>query len=311
MVGGAFRVTHGNGFSVGVHGGLASLELRHAAVGLHGNTFKPRTGTTTSVLFVQKWTKEQLAKRQAIRNKHAAEFRKHFAELEEAVALRRSSVPELGRVIQAEELGGEKDDEELAKEKKSFGKHLSAFSEDNLESDAEKLEKEAIGKPFADKTRYVLEGKALKMRKELVRRSDRWALWYLAEYLSHAYEKQWLGKRAVGTELDYAIFFATQRRPCKDKSGDRIFVKRPVAAVCDRRNGNGKNGGHRPPLQDEMALREVPDTYKTGVITDEYLLDNHGHLIVDHDLFNHDGLTQDGIAGAFQEFAKKEKLSFF
>ncbi|MEZ5672644.1 MAG: hypothetical protein R3E08_09775 [Thiotrichaceae bacterium] len=36
------------------------------------------------------------------------------------------------------------------------------------------------------------------------------------------------------------------------------------------------------------------------------LLDEHGHLIVKHDLFNHDGLTQDGIAEAFMEFAKKE-----
>ena len=44
---------------------------------------------------------------------------------------------------------------------------------------------------------------------------------------------------------------------------------------------------------------------------DEFLLDTHGHLIVKHDLFNHDGLTKDGIAEAFAEFAKKEKLSFF
>jgi type I restriction enzyme M protein len=43
---------------------------------------------------------------------------------------------------------------------------------------------------------------------------------------------------------------------------------------------------------------------------DEYLLDIHGHLIVKHDLFNHDGMTQDGIAEAFIEFAKKERLSF-
>ncbi len=41
------------------------------------------------------------------------------------------------------------------------------------------------------------------------------------------------------------------------------------------------------------------------------VLDAHGHLIVKHDLFNHDGKTRDGIAEAFQEFAKKENLSFF
>jgi type I restriction enzyme M protein len=40
------------------------------------------------------------------------------------------------------------------------------------------------------------------------------------------------------------------------------------------------------------------------------ILDSHDHLIVKHDLYNHDGLTQDGIAEAFIEFAKKEKLSF-
>jgi type I restriction enzyme M protein len=73
---------------------------------------------------------------------------------------------------------------------------------------------------------------------------------------------------------DYNIFFATMRKSGKDNSGDKIYVKKP--------DGSG-----------------------------EFLLDEHGHLMVDHDLFNHDGLTQDGIAEAFIEFAKKEKLSFF
>ncbi len=63
------------------------------------------------------------------------------------------------------------------------------------------------------------------------------------------------------------------RKSGKDNSGEKIYVKKP--------DGSG-----------------------------EFLLDEHGHLIVDHDLFNHDGLTQDGIAEAFIEFAKKEKLSF-
>lgn len=71
---------------------------------------------------------------------------------------------------------------------------------------------------------------------------------------------------------DYPIFFATMQKPSKDNSGDKIFA-------CD------ENG--------------VPK------------LDNHGHLFVDHDLYNHEGLTNDGIAEAFQEFAKREGLSFF
>lgn len=70
---------------------------------------------------------------------------------------------------------------------------------------------------------------------------------------------------------DYPIFFATMQEPSKDNSGDKIFVK-----------------------------------HEDGTP----LLDSHEHLIIKHDLFNHDGLTQDGIAEAFTEFAKKEKLSF-
>jgi type I restriction enzyme M protein len=72
---------------------------------------------------------------------------------------------------------------------------------------------------------------------------------------------------------DYPIFFATMQKPSKDNSGEKIYVKNP----------------------------------ETG----ENILDSHGHLIVDHDLYNHDGMTQDGIAEAFAEFAKKEGLSFF
>ena len=70
---------------------------------------------------------------------------------------------------------------------------------------------------------------------------------------------------------DYPIFFATMQKPSKDNSGEKLYC-----------------------LDDDG----------------KYMLDNHDHLIVDHDLYNHDGLTQDGIAEAFLEFAKKEKLSF-
>lgn len=71
---------------------------------------------------------------------------------------------------------------------------------------------------------------------------------------------------------DYNIFFATQRLPSKDNSGEKIYLKDASGAL---------------------------------------LRDTHGHWIVQHDLFNHDGLTQDGIAEAFEEFAAKENLSFF
>ncbi len=72
---------------------------------------------------------------------------------------------------------------------------------------------------------------------------------------------------------DYPIFFATMQERSKDNSGVIQYVK--------------------------------------DAVTGEKKLDSHGHMYVQHDLYNHEGLTQDGIAEAFIEFAKKEGLSFF
>lgn len=71
---------------------------------------------------------------------------------------------------------------------------------------------------------------------------------------------------------DYNIFFATQQKQGKDNSGDKIYIKQA---------------------------------------NDTNALDRHGHLVVEQDLYSHDGITGNGIAEAFAEFAKKEGLSFF
>ncbi len=80
------------------------------------------------------------------------------------------------------------------------------------------------------------------------------------------------GKELCPKKDDYNIFFATMSEPSKDNSGEKIYLK----------DTNG-----------------------------EFELDSHGHKIIKHDLFNHDGLTQDGIAEAFIDFAKAENLSFW
>ena len=89
--------------------------------------------------------------------------------------------------------------------------------------------------------------------------------------------QKWGGTDSKGNTLcpkkdDYNIFFATMSLPSKDNSGEKIYLK-------------DENG--------------------------DFVLDTHGHRIVEHDLFNHDGLTQDGIAEAFIDFAKAENLSFW
>lgn len=91
------------------------------------------------------------------------------------------------------------------------------------------------------------------------------------------------------------------QEPTKDNSGEKIYVRKKdypdaVTKTVD------EISDYANPLNNYDS---VPENL------DEFLLDTHGHLMVKHDLFNHDGLTKNGIAEAFIEFAKKEKLSFF
>ena len=71
---------------------------------------------------------------------------------------------------------------------------------------------------------------------------------------------------------DYSIFFAVSEKGGKDNSGDYVYLK----------NSDG-----------------------------QYKLDKNGHLIVEHDLHNHDGELPEGIAEAFIKWAQSEELSFW
>lgn len=105
---------------------------------------------------------------------------------------------------------------------------------------------------------------------------------------------------------DYPIFFATMREPSKDNSGDKIFVKHKDLQQTSE--AVDAPAGHR--------VAEVVDRYNvTPSDLDQFVLDEHEHLVVKHDLFSHElkggKRTPPGIAEAFIEFAKKEKLGFF
>ena len=71
---------------------------------------------------------------------------------------------------------------------------------------------------------------------------------------------------------DYPIFFGVSEKSGKDNSGDYVFVK----------NGNGQPK-----------------------------LDKNGHMIIDHDLHNHDGELSDGVAEKFIEWARTKNSSFW
>jgi type I restriction enzyme M protein len=109
---------------------------------------------------------------------------------------------------------------------------------------------------------------------------------------------------------DYPIFFATMQEPSKDNSGDKIFVKQKDWEAWRK----------KPPFPDaepfDPQIAEPVNHYEaTPRNANDYVLDEYDRLLVKHDLFSHplkNGLrTPGGIAEAFIEFAKKERLSFF
>lgn len=97
---------------------------------------------------------------------------------------------------------------------------------------------------------------------------------------------------------DYNIFFATMRKSGKDNSGEKIWRRISPPATS-------------PPDDGISELMPPSPVERMVGVEGDFLQDIHGHLVVDHDLYNHEGLTEDGITEAFIEFAKKENLSFF
>jgi type I restriction enzyme M protein len=109
---------------------------------------------------------------------------------------------------------------------------------------------------------------------------------------------------------DYPIFFATMREPSKDNSGQKIYVSQNDLMAW------GIKKKAVTEAQQPFAAAEPVDHYDVTLKdTREYVLDEHEHLVVKHDLFSHalknGAKTPDGIAEAFMEFARKENLSFF
>ena len=149
---------------------------------------------------------------------------------------------------------------------------------------------------------------------------------------------------------DYPIFFATQRKPAKDSSGEKLYLTRPIVryfepsgddmelvtyqrAVFLAKYGSIEEAtvylvSFPDKTSRKMTLAQIETKYgsiealeemkghatanlKMPIESREYVRDSHGHLVVEHDLYEHEGLLGPGIAEAFAEFAKKERLSFF
>lgn len=237
-----------------------------AVVGLHGNTFKPHTGTKTSVVFLQKYVEEELDHIHEVQNRHAAEWDSHLAELRSLsakAALSEDDVPQLLLSFLQSEF--EETEESDTEEGEAAEEEAQLETDEEVAERIENLQSQLAAMKGRAKGKAALKHSLAEAHRDLASRTLKGQVEYLliAEKLLARYRDAWLSERAA-SELDYPIFFAVSEKGGKDNSGDPIYKK----------NSSG-----------------------------DLMIDEHGHLIIDHDL--------DKIAEAFVSFAREQGLYFW
>jgi len=263
-----------------------------AVVGLHGNTFKPHTGTKTSVLFLQKYTNEEKERIQGIKAKYVGEWEDFIKELKEKhqdiswhttinedeideelksfIETYFETTEELEEVTEDTEAGTEKTEEiEETKGEKPLAVLVSELQElqslldekqDELNNDAMPNKKKELKKEVK-----TLNSKIKKLTKEISQRTLGGQIYLVLneERITEQFKNFWLEGKII-KKGDYPIFFAVNQKPLKDNKGEYRYKR-------------GQNS--------------------------RFLLDEYGHPIIDHDL--------DEIAEAFIKFAKEQGFDFW
>ncbi len=260
-----------------------------AVVGLHGNTFKPHTGTKTSVLFLRKYTDEEKRQIQETRAKYEGAWEDYVAELRNkhkdtiwSSEVNEEELPEeLCSLIAsyfgaAEEfLEDESSDEAVsvgADEIEKKGAHSLAALVDGLQGWEEALKEKESETPKSQEEKKATQkevrtitNKIKKLQRQISEKTLGGQVYLVLneEKVTEQFKKFWLEGKVL-KEIDYPIFFAVNQKPVKDNSGEYRY---------------------------ERDLSGEP------------LMDEYGHPVIDHDL--------DEIAEAFVRFAKELGFNFW
>jgi len=258
-----------------------------AVVGLHGNTFKPHTGTKTSVLFLQKYTDKEKKRIEETKAEYQAEYEEFIAKLRSQykdttwkTEVNEAELPEELKTFVESYFGIEEDlldVEEVEKAGESQAGEGESQSEsplatliDELENWEEVLEdKEATSPKSTDektnlqKEIRTINSKIKKLQRQISERTLGGQVYLVLneEKIREQFKKFWLEGKVL-QEIDYPIFFAVNQKPVKDNSGEYRYKR---------------------------SLSGEP-------------LIEHGQPAIDHDL--------DEIAEAFVRFAKKQGFEF-
>lgn len=273
-----------------------------AVVGLHPNTFLQHTGTKTSVLFVQKWTDENCGfpnicpKPQPDENGNI-DYPIFFATMQQPTVNNQKEkiyVTENYVTWTKYHYYIKKGELKTTVEPQQTGWNTKEFIQDLFIEDFGELDthKKWILKPV------TFEKKTLnKKDSENKKFSELKHSLSLDEYLALPAETKKRYKEVLNDGKD-----------CDSYSADEITLEQ-------------YNSFSKEKKKFCLVAEDVKEHNNVR------LKDTHGHIFVKHDLFNHDReldnlwtirdsrlkgrYSKDGIAEAFAEFAKKERLSFF
>jgi len=195
-----------------------------AVVGLHPNTFKPHTGTKTSVLFIQKYTEIELEKIKAVKEEVASacpdyetEIKKILVEFENEIDIPDENIPESIAEILFENFG-EVETEIIDAEDE---KEISSTEEVDEIPELEDLIEQATEKILSLKSELIQEKQKLEDMQ-----SDIEALNMKAQQEIEVVTSNWSGtKKALAAEL----------RPIKQK------LKEEVKGLKNRQKQDIKN----------------------------------------------------------------------
>lgn len=306
-----------------------------AVVGLHGNTFKngkSGTGTKTSVLFVQKWTDkkdiiEWLAPHE-IKDSEWGELRDKYPDICPRPEANENGVidyPIFFAVMQepGKDNSGEKiyvtEDYVTWTSYKYITERCYFRKSDNQQVTEEEYTQAAKKSDY--KVKYIQRSEET-VHKTSDENSDFIKDLFIAEYGSLDFHKKWvqknvefvLKKKADADEYPQPIDLDDYLSLSEEDK--KRYKEAPILGVNDHPLIS---------LGEYNALDKGAQKYylpaETVTERTERVKDTHGHIFVKHDLFNHDPelpnpnpnniYSKDGIAEAFEEFAKREGLSFF
>jgi len=246
-----------------------------AVVGLHGNTFKPHTGTKTSVLFLQKYTDKEKMAIQETKAELEAEWTSYSVELEEKFLnmkwdseVNEEDIPdELRAFIDSyfetvQEIQNSEEPERQEGEPESLEELVAKFEE--LQELLKEKKRQAASEENVKEIK-ALEKKLKKLEGSVFEKTLGGRIWLVLNEgkIFEQFKEFWLEEKAM-KQIDYPIFFAVNQKPLKDNKGEYRYKK-------------GSDGS--------------------------FILDEHGHPIIDHDL--------EEIADAFVKFAKEQGFDFW